>query len=816
MKERLSAAPQHGDSELSEPVLEELASAVGDDTKSSPLTALNAVNRQLRNVNAALTELQGASEQRETTALMLERINAEWDVLDARLKTLAKTAGDHAQWARRPVEMAYERLHKLLERGVGCGEQVAQEAGDRRVFLEALRRLAKRLLVNWDMNQKRCDVPVRAEDLTGRNMGGFILRGRIAAGGFGAVYCCEQPLLGREAVVKVLHRELRHRDVIVRRFLREARLASRLDHPYAAHIYAFGFEEQDRVLWIAMEKVQGGTLADWLKQHGPMPLGQFVAFFERLAAVVHTAHERGIVHRDLKPANVMVIERAGEFLPKLLDLGVAKLLDSASPPEEILAANYPLLLATEDLADNLVSAARPSDQSTVSDAPAPPHSDDGRLTQNDHIVGSPPYIPPEQWSNAITVGPASDLYALAVIAFEALTGHRPFKAETMADYAELHYHGTVPPLGGGFPAALDHMFQRALAKRPEDRWGTALELAAALRAASGIGTTHADLPRLAQDVRDAWLAEAPQPLAESMAELDGARNAYQARDIAKGLIVALIRYLLAMALAMNARSHDSGSDPALLEFLRAMNQRVPSMDRRIRLLRLLVHRLASSPGPHPVPDLLDLLTPLPDGSDALDRILALYTATDHAIAEEMVRLQLLRLIPELSRLLCRAAFVLDYLLVVPHKHAPERWTGRRCQPRALATVTGGNLVDGHPMLLDREGRVCIDLWPLVQAVAPTEGAEPELFLFDCHGPHGVLLIAAPSGLKRQDAVAGDWVVTHVIAALESKIRMRDQLLVAAYQWRNRDQPNALLWHGKLLAVAVMAIVLGVAALVRYL
>jgi len=278
-------------------------------------------------------------------------------------------------------------------------------------------------------------------------------------------------------------------------------------------------------LWIAMERVHGVTLTEWLKLHGPMPLGQFVPFFERIAAVVHTIHERGIVHRDLKPSNLMVIERAGELLPKLLDFGVAKLLDSASRPEEMLAIDYPSLLATEDSADNFVNAMRPPGKSTVSDDPAPPHPDDGRLTQNNHTVGSPPYIPPEQWSNAVTVGPASDLYALAVVAFEALTGRRPFQGETMADYAELHCHGKVPPLGGSFPPALDRMFQRALAKRPGDRWGSALELAAALRASSGIVTTRFDLPRLDQDVRDAWLAEAPQPLAESIAELDNARGA---------------------------------------------------------------------------------------------------------------------------------------------------------------------------------------------------------------------------------------------------------------------------------------------------
>jgi len=74
-----------------------------------------------------------------------------------------------------------------------------------------------------------------------------------------------------------------------------------------------------------MERVQGVTLAEWLRMHGPMPLGQFLLFFERIAVVVHAAHERGIVHRDLKPSNVMVIEGAGELLPKLLDFGVAKL-----------------------------------------------------------------------------------------------------------------------------------------------------------------------------------------------------------------------------------------------------------------------------------------------------------------------------------------------------------------------------------------------------------------------------------------------------------------------------------------------------------
>src|SRR5437868_3387350 len=138
---------------------------------------------------------------------------------------------------------------------------------------------------------------------------------------------------------------------------------------------------------------------------------------------------------------------------------------------------------------------------------------------------------PEQWGNPLTVGPGADLYALAVVAFETLTGRQPFQAATVAAYADLHRFGKVPLLGGGFAPELERMFQRALAKRPEDRWGTALELAGALRAASGIGATRSDLPRIDQDVRDAWVAQAPQPLAESIVALGDAHNAHQARDI---------------------------------------------------------------------------------------------------------------------------------------------------------------------------------------------------------------------------------------------------------------------------------------------
>src|ERR1044071_9228643 len=145
------------------------------------------------------------------------------------------------------------------------------------------------------------------------------------------VYRCEQPQLRRSAVVKVLDERGLRSDAALDRFRREAQLASQLDHPYAAHVYAFG-DEDDGLFWFAMELVQGTALDDWLEARGPMTLAQFVPFFECVADVVHAAHEREIIHRDLKPSNVMVIDRNGRLSPKLLAFGIAKLPGEPAPP----------------------------------------------------------------------------------------------------------------------------------------------------------------------------------------------------------------------------------------------------------------------------------------------------------------------------------------------------------------------------------------------------------------------------------------------------------------------------------------------------
>ena len=301
----------------------------------------------------------------------------------------------------------------------------------------------------------------RTDSLYGRQLGEFILRDRLDAGGQGAVYFADQLGLHRRAAVKVLHQRDPQNEDAVRRFSREARLASRLDHPYAAHVYAHGVAD-DGLAWIAMELVRGVTLKDWLEEHGPMPLEMFVAFFENICKVVDAAHHRGIVHRDLKPANVMVISDAAQLLPKLLDFGLSRVLGEMAPPD-------PEVPRAIDESQRLTVRLSSQDSSRDSDP-----------TGASMVLGTPPYLAPELWRGGKAT-PASDLYALGALAFQAVTGRAPFRGETVENISEQHLSARIPAVGGTLPVGLNPIFARALAKVPEDRYASATDLAAAFR-----------------------------------------------------------------------------------------------------------------------------------------------------------------------------------------------------------------------------------------------------------------------------------------------------------------------------------------------
>ena len=622
------------------------------------------------------------------------------------------------------------------------------------------------------------DLPASAALLMGLRVGDFVIEERIGQGSFGAVYRARQEALGREVVLKVLHlgRD-EDEDERVRRFLREAKLASQLDHPYAAHVYAFG-AEPDGMLWIAMEMVRGTPLSELIEVQGPLSLNRFVPLFEKICEVVHTAHQQGIVHRDLKPANVMVIARAGTLLPKLLDLGIAKLVEDLERPVRAQVRGSQPRAGSPDPPPRLLL---PMDD--VSSGPA--------RTRHGPVVGSPPYMAPEQWVDAAQANARTDQYALGVLAYEVLTGRRPYRAASDIGLAMAHASQPVPSLGEGFSPAIDEVVGRALAKDPDDRHQDVLAFAGALRAATppDAGTTR--LPGLANAVRDTALARAPQPLADAVAQLEAARTPRQARDAALQVVRVAVRMLAVVAMAGFGRigriaSLGAGPGPgpgpdtrAGYAALRRLRAERPGTGAWLDVMRALLAPFAGKPDAHPVPELVLLFFDA-DGRTRppgfLDRVSerestprpgtdpeagaepeAETGAQASAETEAQLVAELRSVLPELAELLGALSFLGEYPLLVHRAGRTEAWMGVRRPVRpAHAAPVRLALSEGEVVLAAPDGEVVLSLRPLCQLLAPAPGAPEELFLFDGPGRHGATLTAFPVGFERHDPDLWDW------------------------------------------------------------
>jgi WD40 repeat protein/tRNA A-37 threonylcarbamoyl transferase component Bud32 len=551
----------------------------------------------------------------------------------------------------------------------------------------------------------------------GRTLGDFVLRERIGEGQYGTVYRAEQPLLEREAVIKVMRAENRADAALIQRFLREARLAARLDHPYAAHIYAFG-AEPDGLLWIAMELVRGTPLEELLAVQGPLPLDRLVPLLERLCEVIHAAHEQGIVHRDIKPANVMVMSRSGRLLPKLLDFGVAKLVaDAEASPGATASATA-----------------------------------DAKLTDARARMGSPAYMAPELWVGSTNADARSDQYALGVLAYQTLTGTLPFQASSMVALLRQHAQAPMPPLRTA-PEGVQTALQRALAKRPDERFPDVLAFAQAVRAAAGLELDEAKLPELDETVRAAWMADAPQPIAEAIAALEAARSPHQALDLVTRIAGVLVRYLGVLALACRPPARESGAEPEPLQAaLKAMRRRTLTDEEWLDVTREICRPFTGRAGAFPIPEL-----PAVVDAEVCDGLLAL-RARALPPSSSAARTQLGEVMPRLRDLLQRLDFLRAYTLAVPRAGRPgsaDRWMGLRRTPRPSVSLRGEHPPD-QPILIDREGAAVATLWPLVQIAPPAPGAAEEVFFLEGSGRHGARLVAVPFGFERDDEQPLDW------------------------------------------------------------
>jgi serine/threonine-protein kinase len=301
----------------------------------------------------------------------------------------------------------------------------------------------------------------------GSRLGPYEIVAPLGAGGMGEVYRARDTRLGREVAIKVLPPELAADPERVRRFEVEARAVAALSHPSILALFDVG--SQDGAPYLVTELLEGEDLGARLRT-GPLPVPRAAAIAVQVARGLAAVHEKGIIHRDLKPTNIFL---TGNGSAKILDFGIAKLVPPGNTDEVARAAT--LVEATEAGA----------------------------------LLGTVAYMSPEQ-ARGQTVDHRSDVFALGCVLYEMLGGTRPFTGETAADIlaAVLSSHPChLVERRPEVPPGLDAVVRRCLAKRPDDRFGSARELAAALEpfarerpapaACLGGGAAHGDRPAIA-------------------------------------------------------------------------------------------------------------------------------------------------------------------------------------------------------------------------------------------------------------------------------------------------------------------------------
>jgi hypothetical protein len=330
------------------------------------------------------------------------------------------------------VEMVFIATFLVARAGRGAMVQ-ALEVHDR-----DLRALAQReaLLKEARQELERALVAGGLGRFSDQELGSFKLGRVIGRGGMGEVYEASHQKTGAGAAVKLLHSPATTDGGVLRRFMREAQIASKLRSPNVVEVLEVGGTEA-AMPYIAMELLEGSDLADLLRKHRRLSMHRVLQLSDEVARGLEAARAEGIVHRDLKPRNLFLVDRKDRKpVWKILDFGVSKLVDTQ-----------------------------------------------GTLTR-DHLVGTPSYMAPEQASGG-KVDHRADLYALGVICYRSLTGRPAFPGDGIPDilYKVLH---TMPPRPSELVRVsgdVDLVLAVAMAKRPEDRFETALELAQALRLA---------------------------------------------------------------------------------------------------------------------------------------------------------------------------------------------------------------------------------------------------------------------------------------------------------------------------------------------
>jgi serine/threonine protein kinase len=262
-----------------------------------------------------------------------------------------------------------------------------------------------------------------------RKLGQYLLHKKLGAGGMGEVYLGEHTMLRRACAIKLIRPEQAGDPTTLSRFEREVQAMATLTHWNTVEIYDYGIAE-DGTFYYVMEYLPGLSLQELVERHGPLSPARAIYILRQICAGLKEAHNIGLIHRDIKPSNVILCQRGGAFdVAKLLDFGLVQ------------------GFGFENASD--------------------------RLTLQGTILGSPPYMSPEQALGKGQIDARTDIYSLGGLAYFLLTGQPPFQRETAMELLMAHVHDAVPPLRDIRPEAppdLEEIVLNCLAKKPDGRF----------------------------------------------------------------------------------------------------------------------------------------------------------------------------------------------------------------------------------------------------------------------------------------------------------------------------------------------------------
>jgi CheY-like chemotaxis protein len=281
-------------------------------------------------------------------------------------------------------------------------------------------------------------------------IGNYEVLDRLGAGGMGTVYKARHRRMKRVVAIKVLSREVAQAKTFLQRFQREVETVASLSHPHI--VMAFDADEAEVGHFLVMEFVDGRDLATEVQARGPLPVDEVIDYIMQAARGLEYAHGKGILHRDVKPANLL---RDARGMVKVADLGLARFSNALGKTTEPASS----------------------------------------LTQAGGILGTVDFMPPEQALDSTTIDHRADIYSLGCTLFYLLAGHPPYQAENIMQALLKHREAPLPSLRGArpdAPEALEAVFQRMLAKKPPERYGSmteVLEALAPLATRTGRGST---------------------------------------------------------------------------------------------------------------------------------------------------------------------------------------------------------------------------------------------------------------------------------------------------------------------------------------